>query len=83
MDKFLHRLYQDSDKIVTKEQALQMIEESSFRKKTKTKMCKVVNLTVKWGSLIKVRSKMGVSHKTFKALLDRFRKLGISPITLE
>lgn len=81
MDKFLHRLHQDCGKIVTIELALQMIEESSFRQKTKKKMRRVVKLAAKCESLVEVRKKMTVSHKHFKALLDRFRKLGISPIT--
>lgn len=65
----------------TIELALQMIEESSFRQKTKKKMSRVVKLAAKCESLVEVRKKMTVSHKHFKALLDRFRKLGISPIT--
>lgn len=79
MDKFLHRLYQDCGEIVTVEQALQIIEASSFRQKTKKKMCRIVKLVVKSESLIEVREKMKLSHKHFRALLDRFRKLGISP----
>ena len=81
MDKFQHRLHQDYGKVVTEEEAIEIIEASSFRTKTKKKMCIIMELAAKCESLIEVRTKMRMSHKHFKALLDRFQKLGISPIT--
>ena len=81
MDKFLHRIHQDIGAIVTDEAAFQMIESSSFRTKTRKAMCKAVGLTKKCGTLVEVRKKMKISRKKFKALLSKFRKIGINPIT--
>lgn len=82
MDKFLRRLHQDHGKIVTAEEAVEIIEVSSFRTKTKKKMGRIVKLAAKSESLIEVRKKMKIRHEQFKKLLDRFQKLEISPIPI-
>lgn len=81
LDRFIHRLYQDFEDVVTKETALEKIEKSSFREKTKKSLCKIVNLANACTSLNTVQKKMRLKSKDFKRLLNKFYKLGIHPVT--
>lgn len=81
MDKFLHRLHQDIGEVVTEETALQMIKDASFRTKTKIAMHEIVELARECEILMDVKKKMGIRREKFNALLDKFKKIGINPIT--
>lgn len=83
MNKFLHRLHQDIGEIVTDETAFQLIKDSSFRTKNKEAMRKIVELATECEALMDVKKKMGINREKFKVLLDKFKKIGINPITLK
>lgn len=52
-----------------------MIENSPFRTKTKKAMCRVVKLAKKCEPLAAVQTRMRISRKKFRVLLDKFRKI--------
>lgn len=58
-----------------------MIDKSSFRKKAKKSMRKIVEYAKSCENLGEVKKKMKINRKKFKILLDKFRKVGINPIT--
>lgn len=82
LDKFLHRLYQDFDRIVPLEELLREIDASNFREKTRKQMRQLAKKMDGCESLTAARKRLRMKKKSFIGLLERFRKLGISPITL-
>lgn len=82
LSKFLHRLHQDYTEIVTTDEALTRINNSNFHKKTKKQMRRLVEKMSDCESLAAARKRMKLKEKDFIRLLDKFRKFGISPITI-
>lgn len=58
------------------------IKASSYKKKTKKRMCELVELLSRVQSVDKALSKMEKNGYDVSDLLDRFKKLGISPVPL-
>ena len=81
--RFLHRLYQDFDRMLTLSELLEAIEASGFRAKTKKRMARLAKKMDGCESLTAARKRMKISNKDFIQLLEKFRKLGISPIPME
>lgn len=80
MDKFLHRLYQDFDRIVPLEELMREIDASGFREKNKKRMRRLAKRMDGCESLTAAQKSLRMKKKCFIELLERFRKLGISPI---
>ena len=81
--RFLHRLYQDFNRMLTLPELLEAIEASGFRSKTKKRMARLTKKMDDCESLTAARKKMKLKEKDFIQLLEKFRKLGISPIPME
>ncbi len=81
--RFLHRLYQDFNRMLTLPELLEAIEASGFRSKTKKRMARLTKKMGDCESLTAARKKMKLKEKDFIQLLEKFRKLGISPIPME
>ena len=82
MDKFLHRLHQDYAVLVTKEEALARIEQSTYRKQTKKKLRRIVKKADGCESLAAVQKESRIKRSDFMKMLDRFSKMGFSPLVL-
>ena len=62
--------------------AEELIRESSYKDKTKERMCRIVRDTAKSG-LEKASLRYEKKHKDFYNMMSRFNALGISPITIK
>ena len=82
MDKFLHRLHQDYAVLVTKEEALARIEQSTYRKQTKKQLRRIVKKADGCESLAAVQRESRIKKSDFMKMLDRFSGMGFSPLTL-
>ena len=81
--RFLHRLYQDFDRMLTLPELLEEIQDSGFRARTKKRMARLVKKMGSCESLTAARKRMKLTNKKFIALLKKLSKLGISPIPME
>ena len=82
MNKFLHRLHQDYAVLITKEEALARIERSAYRKQTKKKPRRIVKKADGCKSLAAVQKESRIKKSDFMKMLDRFSKMGFSPLVL-
>lgn len=62
--------------------AEEIIRESSYKDKTKERMCRIIRDTAKNG-LQKASLRYEKKHKSFYDMMSRFNSLGISPITIK
>ena len=83
MRKFLWRLHQDCERVVSLEEARRIIDGSSCRKETKKQLKKLVEMSSGLNTLEETRRRMRLSRKKFARLLERCRKLDVNPITRE
>ena len=81
-EKFLHRLHQDYAALVTKEEALARIERSAYRKQTKKQLRRIVKKADGCESLAAVQRESRIKKSDFMKMLDRFSKMGFSPLVL-
>lgn len=83
---YLNRMQPQCDKYVRYEDAVRMVEESGFKKKTKDRMLYLLRKTSDSESLTtaleKLREKYDLSRGQCRTVLKKFNKLVISPITL-
>lgn len=82
MNKFLHRLHQDYAVLITKEEALARIERSAYRKQTKKKLRRIVKKADGCKSLAAVQKESRIKKSDFMKMLDRFSRMGFSPLIL-
>ncbi len=82
MNKFLHRLHQDYAVLITKEEALARIERSAYRKQTKKKLHRIVKKADGCKSLAAVQKESRIKKSDFMKMLDRFSRMGFSPLIL-
>ena len=68
--------------LVTKEEALARIEQSTYRKQTKKKLRRIVKKADGCESLAAVQRESRIKKSDFMKMLDRFSKMGFSPLTL-
>ncbi|MBS6641854.1 MAG: hypothetical protein KH295_12520, partial [Clostridiaceae bacterium] len=76
------RLHQDYAVLVTKEEALARIEQSTYRKQTKKKLRRIVKKADGCESLAAVQRESRIKKSDFMKMLDRFSKMGFSPLVL-
>ena len=81
-EKFLHRLHQDYAVLVTKEEALARIERSAYQKQTKKQLRRIVKKADGCESLAAVQRESRIKKSDFMKMLDRFSKMGFSPLVL-
>ena len=79
INKFLHRLHQDYAVLITKEEALALIERSAYRKQTKKKLRRIVKKADGCKSLAAVQKESRIKKSDFMKMLDRFSRMGFSP----
>ena len=81
IDKFLHRLHlPENTRLVTLTQALEIINASRFREKTKKKLRRIVKKANGCESLAAVQKKTRIKKSEFITMLEKFEILGICPI---
>lgn len=83
LDKFLHRLHlPENMQLVTLTQALEIINASRFREKTKKKLRRIVKKANGCESLAAVQKETRIKKKDFTKMLGKFETLGICPISV-
>lgn len=83
LDKFLHRLHlPENTRLVTLTQALEIINASRFREKTKKKLRRIVKKANGCESLAAVQRETRIRKKDFTKMLGKFETLGICPISV-
>lgn len=83
LDKFLHRLHlPENTQLVTLTQALEIIDDSHFREKTKKKLRRIVKKANGCESLAAVQRETRIRKKDFTKMLGKFETLGICPISV-
>lgn len=81
LDQFLHRLHlPENTQLVTLTQALEIINASRFREKTKKKLRRIVKKANDCESLAVVQKKTRIKKSEFIKMLKKFETLGICPI---
>ncbi len=81
LDKFLRRLHlPENTRLVTLTQALEIINASRFREKTKKKLRRIVKKANGCESLAAVQKKTRIKKSEFITMLEKFETLGICPI---
>lgn len=81
LDQFLHRLHlPENTQLVTLAQALEIINASRFREKTKKKLRRIVKKANDCESLAVVQKKTRIKKSEFIKMLKKFETLGICPI---
>lgn len=80
--RFLHRLHQDYDALVTKQEALARIDRSAYRKETRKALRRIVKKADGCRSLAAVQRESRIKKAKFIKMLDRFRQMGFSPLVL-
>lgn len=80
--RFLHRLHQDYDALVTKQEALARIDRSSYRRETRKALRRIVKKADGCQSLAAVQRESRIKKTKFIKMLDRFRQMGFSPLVL-
>lgn len=83
IDKFLHRLHlPENTRLVTLTQALEIINASRFREKTKKKLRRIVKKANGCESLAAVQKTTRIKKSEFITMLEKFETLGICPIPI-
>lgn len=83
LDKFLRRLHlPENTRLVTLTQALEIINASRFREKTKKKLRRIVKKANGCESLAAVQKETRIKKKDFTKMLGKFETLGICPISV-
>lgn len=83
LDKFLHRLHlPENTRLVTLTQALDIINASRFREKTKKKLRRILKKANGCESLAAVQKKTRIKKSEFITMLEKFETLGICPIPI-
>ena len=81
LDQFLHRLHlPENTQLVTLTQALEIINASRFREKTKKKLRRIVKKANDCESLAVVQKKTRIKKSEFIKMLKKIETLGICPI---
>lgn len=81
LDKYLRECF-GTGCFVKASKAEEIIRESSYKDKTKERMCRIIRDTAKNG-LQKASLNYEKKHKNFCDMMGRFNSLGISPITIK
>lgn len=81
LDKYLRECF-GTGGFVKASKAEEIIRESSYKDKTKERMCRIIRDTAKNG-LQKACLHYEEKHKNFYDMMRRFNSLGISPITIK
>lgn len=81
LDKYLRECF-GTGCFVKASRAEEIIRESSYKDKTKERMCRIIRDTAKNG-LQKASLRYVKRHKSFYDVMSRFNSLGISPITIK
>ena len=83
LDKFLHRLHlPESMQLVTRAKALETIDASRFREKTKKKLRRIAKKADGCETLAAVQKATRIQKKEFMKMLGKFEELGICPVVL-
>lgn len=81
LDKYLRECF-GTGCFVKASKAEEIIRESSYKDKTKERMCRIIRDTAK-SDLQKASLCYEKKHRSFYDMMDRFNSLGISPITIK
>lgn len=81
LDKYLRECF-GTGCFVKASKAEEIVRESSYKDKTKERMCRIIRDTAKSG-LQEASLRYEKEHKSFRDMMCRFNALGISPITIK
>ena len=81
IDNFIHKIHQNFERVVSYDEAIQIIDSSKYRQKTKHQLKKIIKKASTCNSLADARKKCEIRKDNFIKLLDKFSEMGICAIT--
>ncbi|HIV63093.1 MAG TPA: hypothetical protein H9746_09710 [Candidatus Butyricicoccus avistercoris] len=81
INSFICKIHQDFERVVSYDEAIQIIDGSKYRKKTKHQLKKIIKKASTCNSLADARKKCEIRKDKFIKLLDKFSEMGICAIT--
>ena len=81
IDSFINKIHQNFKRVVSYDKAIEIINNSKYRQKTKNQLKKIIKKASTCNNLADARKKCEIRKDKFIKLLDKFSEMGICAIT--